>query len=242
MSTYGPNSGKRKPGVSADGKSMTSIQYALFTDSMTVTIHRFPSHPLQVDVEIEYTEDLDRSGNNTVVSFQLLDSDPEKRYLCTKYSQADPGNVTFEDSMLSFLGMQNNLRHWAIGDKDDGIRIADYFDHNTEQHEPHSVHFNRNEPDFSELRYIDFNEQLTETQIQEWLDSHFFDKHMYDQTDNTECSADDIVQGVPSQMNAFSEEPNQVGKLVLLPSRPSPVPLRTFSCRFLHQADARPEY
>ena len=188
---------------------------------MTVTIHRYPSHPLQVDVEIEYNDILDESGNHTVVSFQLLDSDPEKRYLCTKRSEADAGNVTFEDSMLSFLGIQNNLRHWAISDKDDDIRIADYFDHNTDKHEPHSIHFNRNEPDFSELRYIDFTEQLTEAKIQEWLDSHFFDKHMYDQTDNTECTAEDLVKGVPSQMHSFSEEPNQVGELALLPYRTS---------------------
>jgi hypothetical protein len=40
ISTYGPNAGKHKAGVSADGTSMVSVQYALVTESMTYTILR----------------------------------------------------------------------------------------------------------------------------------------------------------------------------------------------------------
>ncbi len=40
ISQYGPNAGKPKPGVTADGKAMVSTQYALYTDERTVIMTR----------------------------------------------------------------------------------------------------------------------------------------------------------------------------------------------------------
>jgi hypothetical protein len=40
ISTYGPNSGKPKAGVTADGTAMVHVQYALATDERTITVSR----------------------------------------------------------------------------------------------------------------------------------------------------------------------------------------------------------
>ena len=220
ISTYGPNSGKFKPGVTADGTAMMHMQYVLATAERMITVSRYPNHPLQVYVEVE--DFTDPSGNMTKMSFQLTDSKPDQRRYCYQESVKDPGNVTIEDSFLSFLGMRGGLRHWSISPVDletgeQAAKLADYFDYatsgnqtgNQTGNQPHSLHVNRNELDFNEVRYVSFEEELNATEVGDWLRSQFGGSVGLVDT-AVGCTVDDMVMGVPAILGAFEEEKNFV--------------------------------
>jgi len=192
VSTYGPNAGKFKPGVSADGSSMVYMQYKLVTKDGSYTLDRLPNHPLQLMVELEDT----RGKNTTTISYQLDDAQPDLRQFCSPRETEPSDNFMFEDSALSFLGLRGDLRHWAVseqGEPDEngtittGRIVAEYFDHNSEGHMPHSIHMNRKEPDFVETRFHEFKEDLTEQEVADWLGEHFAQAHLYDMKNFTGC-------------------------------------------------------
>eukprot|EP01048_Picozoa_sp_COSAG05_P004249 COSAG05_NODE_222_length_13641_cov_73.452001_7_plen_1293_part_00 len=209
-STYGPNAGKFKPGVSSDGKEMLYLTSALYTENKSISIHRYANHPLMMHVEVEDFVDRDGSGNITILEFQLYDRDPEHRHLCTKKFEPDPGNVTFEDSLLSLLSVKDGLRHWSISQIDTGLKVADYFDHAATGNQPHSVHHHRNLPDHAETRYKSFKDDLTEQEVQDWLDEHFEQASQYDVTNPAHCTDADRLLDVPARMNPFDEDPSDV--------------------------------
>eukprot|EP01047_Picozoa_sp_COSAG01_P129932 COSAG01_NODE_59451_length_300_cov_0.766169_1_plen_99_part_11 len=96
---------------------MVSIVSELVTKNMTYSIQWFPNHPLQTSVEIIDTT-VAGGANQTTVRYQLYDSDPKKKQFCTHETVKSPGKITFEDSLLSFLGERNGLRHWSVSTKD----------------------------------------------------------------------------------------------------------------------------
>merc|ERR1711871_569803 len=149
---------------------------------MNVIIRKCPNHPLQMEVDIDDLSLVAEGGNVTKLNFQLYKKDPTLRQRCTLKTFPDPGNVTFEDAFLSYLGVRDGgLRHWAISDQD-GTRIADYFDDNSTG-QPHSLEHNRGTPTATELRYMELNEQLDDDAIAEWLNLHFADAFLYDIND-----------------------------------------------------------
>lgn len=151
ISEYGPNAGKRRPGVSEDGLSIVSVLSQLVTHNITYTIRRFPNHPLQRSVEITKNNAGGANQTQTTVRYQLYDGDVRKKQFCSYETVKHPGLISFEDSLLSFLGERNGLRHWAVSTKDGRNRLSDYFDTAT-TFTPHSVHQNRLGQDFSETR------------------------------------------------------------------------------------------
>jgi hypothetical protein len=209
-SSYGPNAGKFKPGVVQEdglGPAATHIQWALYTENKTVIISRFANHPLQVHVEIEdFTDATSGDGNITKMEFQLYDDTPESRQFCAHFEEPIAEGVTLENSTLSFLGSRNGLRHWAISDEESNERVADYFDYDTPDPEPHSVHMWRGEATFSEVRYLDFQQNLTEADVESWLNEHFIYPEVHDAADFTACEKVDMNTDVPDQLNAFSED------------------------------------
>lgn len=207
-SIYGPNAGHTKPGVTQDGKAMYSVQRALFTDSMSVVISQYANHPLQMLVEVENLEAVPRGGNVTKLEFQLYAEHPGKRQRCTQAEFKDPGNASFENSFLSYLGVHDQLRHWTISNEA-GDRIADYFDDNTTAR-PHSIHFDRDGPHPSELRYVQIDEQLDADSVAAWLEAHFPHRHVYDVNDLTSCSKQDMLTDTPAVLGPFLENPDSV--------------------------------
>jgi hypothetical protein len=147
------------------------------------------------------------------MTFQLSDLKTSQRKYCYQESLRDSGNITMEDSFLSFLGMRKGLRHWSITpvDLDTGEaaeKMADYFDYAAPGNPPHSVHLNRNEKDFTEVRYVEFNEDLNTSEVNDWLKSQLMGSpELVDVTDLTDCTIDSrVIDDTPAILDAFEEE------------------------------------
>jgi hypothetical protein len=211
-STYGPNAGKYKPGVSKDGKYITSISKVLITENQTVTIQRFPNHPFQVEVTVE-TKTI--GGNMTQMYFQISDDEKHLRQRCFKQIVPDPQDplASFDNLTISYLGTEGLLRRWAVSDKDN-IPIGHYYDFNNESNgfPPHSVRytFGGLTPEFSGERFIDMNTNMSEAAVQDWLDDEFAHAYLYDVVNDVGCGKADRLTNVPDIDDAFDENPDAV--------------------------------
>lgn len=211
FSTYGPTNGKKKPGVIEDerGLAALSVQYSLVTEDRTIIITRYPSHPLQMHVQIKDESDTLENASETVsFDFQVHDASPVARQYCAMDVSETPANHTFEDSFLSFLGVRDSLRHWSISDEDGGSKLVDYFDSDdaSTNNRPHSIHMGRGTKDFSEFRYSEFQDELNATEIQSWLDRFFVSPSLYDTDDWSECEGWDMVKKAATGMDSFEED------------------------------------
>jgi hypothetical protein len=184
------------------------VQHALYTDNMTIIISRYPNHPLQVLVEIQDLQNTTAADNVTKLSFQLYDGELSKRQRCIRKTVPKADNITFENSFLSYLGVRDQLRHWAISGRD-GTRMADFYDDNSTG-KPHSILFDKGEPTTSEVRYIQLDEQLADSDITAWLNAHFTNSKVYDMNDITNCEQHSMQMATPAMMGQFKESPNSV--------------------------------
>ncbi len=211
FSKYGPTAGQKLPGVIEDSRGLAavSVQYSLVTENRTIVISRYPSHPLQMHVQIEdESNSLENSSNAISFDFQVHDALPLTRQFCSMDVGETVANNTFEDSFLSFLGMRDNLRHWSIGNED-GEKLVDYFDTN-DNHEPHSIHMGRGTKEFTEFRYTEFEEELDDASIESWLARHFADSSVYDLDDWTHCEKWDMVKDAATGMDSMEENLDNV--------------------------------
>ncbi len=149
------------------------------------------------------------------MSFQLVDSNPDERKFCSEEAMPDPGNITMENAFMSFLGMRGGLRHWSVSPVDletgeQADKFADYYDYASPGNPPHSVHLGMGDESHSEIRYSDFKQQLNDTEVEDWLASHFTRSAMYDVSDLTKCTADDMVIDAPPILSGFDEDKDSV--------------------------------
>jgi hypothetical protein len=190
---------------------MYNVQHALFTHNMTVMISRYANHPTQVEVEIEDHSRVGEGGNVTKMYFQLHHAHPVARQRCSIAEHPKRGNVTFEDSFLSYLGVRDQLRHWAISEID-GVRTADYYDyHNATGNRPHSVVYKPGQPGSTEMRFIEMDEHIDDAAVAAWLHAHFNgDENLYYMSNLFDCENDSKLMDTPAILGPFREVPDTV--------------------------------
>eukprot|EP01046_Picozoa_sp_COSAG06_P035055 COSAG06_NODE_3726_length_4971_cov_20.589901_2_plen_786_part_00 len=191
---------------------MYSVQHVLVTHNMTIIMSRHANHPTQVQVEIEDRSIVDAGGNVTKMFFQLHNADVTTRQRCTLVDYpAERHNITFENSFLSYLGVRDQLRHWAVSDND-GARMVDYYDyHNSTSNKPHSVVYKPGQSGSAEMKIYEMDEQIDDGAVAAWLHVHFHGaNNLYNMSDLFTCDRVSMAKDTPAMLGPFKEIPDTV--------------------------------